>query len=128
MRKPLSLGLMLAGMVASGCLVSVEHVSNPAAAFDQARDEAQRQARRGGKAHKLKVLAYDPDEAELTRVSLPLWLCRKAGGDIDLGESDQRLARTLGQHLKIEDLEKAGRGVLVEVEEQGGEQVLVWLE
>jgi len=30
-------------------------------------------------------------------------------------------------HLRLEDIEKAGLGILVEVEEDGGDQVLVWL-
>ncbi len=29
--------------------------------------------------------------------------------------------------LRLEDIEKAGRGILVEVEEEDGDQVLVWL-
>lgn len=128
MQKPWTLGLILAALGAGGCLVSVEHASNPAAAFERARAEAQRVARRGGTVHELNMLAYDPDEAELTRVSLPMWLCRKMKGDLDLGGSDERLARSLGQHLRIQDIERAGPGVLVEVEEEDGEQVLVWLE
>jgi len=31
------------------------------------------------------------------------------------------------RHVRLEDLEKAGLGVLVEVEEEGGDLVLVWL-
>jgi hypothetical protein len=29
--------------------------------------------------------------------------------------------------VRVEDLEKAGVGILAEVEEEGGNQVLVWL-
>ena len=128
MPKRFGLGLMLAAVMASGCLVSVERVANPGPAFDRARAEAERGARRGGRVHTLKVLAFDPDESELTRVSLPLWLCRKMKGDIDLDESDPKISRALGRQLRIQDIEKAGPGILVEVEEQRGEQVLVWLE
>ena len=29
--------------------------------------------------------------------------------------------------LRLKDIEQAGRGILLEVEEEGGDQVLVWL-
>ena len=31
------------------------------------------------------------------------------------------------RHVRLEEIEKAGLGVLVEVEEEDGEQVLIWL-
>jgi hypothetical protein len=81
----------------------------------------------------LNVLAYDPSDHELVRVSLPMWLVRKADrhGDWDLDLDNargERTKRALKRHLRLQDIERAGLGVLVEVEEDDGEQVLVWLQ
>ena len=45
----------------------------------------------------------------------------------DHGDVGERVARRLKHRVDLRELEKAGRGLLVEVEEDGGEQVLVWL-
>jgi hypothetical protein len=68
----------------------------------------------------------------MVRVSVPLWLARKFEGKIDWDDLDDddpgdRVARRLRHRVRLEDLEKVGRGVVVEVEDDGGEQVLVWL-
>src|SRR2546422_2855801 len=76
------------------------------------------------------VLVYDHDEGQLVRVSVPMWLARKVARDkdgLDLDLGDGRAERTVRRHLRFEDLERAGLGVLVEGEEKGGDLVLVWL-
>jgi hypothetical protein len=124
---------LLAGLVAAalggGCLVQIDHVSDPYRAFERARTEALAVAG-PGRPHELNVLAYDASERELVRVSLPLWLVRKAQGRIDWdgdhgreGDVRARVSERL-RHLKWEE---AGRGILMEAEEDGGEQVLIWL-
>jgi hypothetical protein len=127
-RSGLLAGLATAALGA-GCLVHIDHVSDPHPAFQRARAEALRIAGTG-RPHELNVLAYDASERELVRVSLPLWLVRKAQGRIDWDEDRgpepdvrARMAERL-RHLKWEE---AGRGILVEAEEDGGEQVLIWL-
>jgi len=67
------------------------------------------------------------------RVTVPLWLVRKAQRHVDWDEdapadrdARARVAARL-RHLNWKDLEAAGRGILVEAEEDGGEQVLIWL-
>jgi hypothetical protein len=129
------LGLVLAAALQAACLVTVEQVSNRAAAtaFDKARAEAQAVAGRRGPAHELNVLAYDPGDRELVRVSVPMWLARKVAheGHPEISSEDDsaedRAARAVARHVTLKELEGAGLGVLVEVAEDDGEQVLIWL-
>ena len=128
MRRLQVAAVLVAGLIEAACLVDVEKVSNPGPAFAKARREAAQAARQGGRADSLNVLAYDPEDQELVRVSVPMWLVRKMDcddSDLDLG--DEKTRRKLERHLRLEDIQKAGPGLLVEVEEEGGEQVLVWL-
>lgn len=136
MRRAGILAVALAASTAAGCLVRIDHCTNPTAAFREARAEAQRVAGRSGKARQVDVLVFDPDDEKLIRVSVPLWLAKKAyhaaeGGDgleIDLDAgAEERAARQLRRRVPFAELEKAGPGMLVEVEEDDGEQVLVWL-
>jgi hypothetical protein len=83
----------------------------------------------------VNVLVFEPDDEKLVRIRVPMWLAKKVyriaepdgGLEIDLDEDDSDLARHLGRRVSLEALEKAGPGLLVEVDEDGGEQVLVWL-
>jgi hypothetical protein len=126
------LGSLLAAFLTAGCFVQVRQVDNPRAAFDRARAEAARVAGRPGRAHHLNVLVYERDERQLVEVSLPLWIARKIakhdGGEIELDdEAGERVRGRLERRLRLEDLERAGRGMLVEVEDDDGSQILVWL-
>ncbi|HKC12026.1 MAG TPA: sigma factor, partial [Vicinamibacteria bacterium] len=71
------LGVVLAAGLGSACFVEVHKVSDPRAAFEKARAEAQRYQGKPGPGHELNVLVYDGHDGELVRVSLPLWLVRK---------------------------------------------------
>lgn len=141
MRRVTGSGLVLAAILSSGCLVKVETIeraADAAAAFREARAQIARiQDIPGKQAREIHVLVYDPGDREMVRVTLPLWLARKFEGRVDWddeeddGEEDdgaERAARRVRRHVDFKELEKAGRGVVVEVEEDGGEQVLVWLE
>ena len=78
----------------------------------------------------LRVLAYDPDDGKLVRVSIPFWLLRLAptgkrmsflsenGVDFD---SDR-------VHLTLEDLERRGPGLILDHTDRQGSLVLVWTE
>ena len=123
--------LILAAVLQAGCLVHVERVADPTAAFRKARAEAQRVQGQPGPARQLNVLVYDPDEGELTRVSVPMWLAKKAAGHVDIdaeldGDEDDAVRR-VKRRLPLAALDKAELGLLAEVDEDGGEQVLVWL-
>jgi hypothetical protein len=122
--------LVLAAVLQAGCLVNIEHVDDPTAAFHTARTEALRFQGKPGPAHQLNVLVYDPGDREMVRVSVPMWLARKAAGRVDWDDTDGHdgdVARRVRRHVRLEDVEKAGLGILAEVEDEDGEQVLVWL-
>ncbi len=60
------------------------------------------------------------------RVSLPMSLVETMGDeeiDLDLGEEAERIRH----RLRASDLKDAPLGPLVEVDEEDGDQVLVWL-
>jgi hypothetical protein len=130
--------LMLGGLGA-GCLVQIEHMADPGPAFRDARAEAARYQGRPGPAHQLNVLVFDRDEEKLVRVSLPMWLARRiadhadhhgdfdADFDQDRDQDRDRAERAVRRHVRFEDIERAGLGILVEVQEERGDQVLVWL-
>jgi hypothetical protein len=118
----------------AACLVQITHVADPRPIFGEARAEAERLTGRPGRAHELNVLVWNRDDRELVRVSLPMWIVRKAERHIDWDDDafdgDRRAkdhVREALRHVRLEDLEKAGLGILAEVEEDGGDQVLVWL-
>jgi hypothetical protein len=117
----------------AACLVSITHVADPTRAFDRARDEAVRLSGRDGRVHRLNVLAWDPSDHEMVRVSVPLWLVHKVQHDVDLGDidvgdgHDHEHWRRHMNRLRWEDIERAGPGILMEVMEDEGDRVLVWL-
>jgi hypothetical protein len=125
------LGVVLAAAAGSGCLVHVDHVADPGEAFREARREASRARGESGTPSHLNLLAYDPGEEELVRIELPLWLARKVCDDeafeIDLDRRQSRRARELRGRVTWKDIEEAGAGILLEVEEDDDERVLVWL-
>jgi hypothetical protein len=122
--------LVLAATLQAGCFVHVETVADPRAAFREAKSEALRLQGQPGPARELNVLVYDPGDKEMVRVSVPMWLARKASGHVDwddLSDHDRRVAGRVKRRVPLEAIEKAGLGILAEVEDDGGEQVLVWL-
>jgi hypothetical protein len=125
------MAMAVLALVQAGCFVAIDHVRDPAAAFRKARAEAERDQGRPGRAHRINVLAFDPGEGTLVRVSLPLWLARKIEGHIDLGDEGGRamersVGRNLARRIHVQDLAAAGRGLIADVEDDDG-QVLVWL-
>ena len=101
----------------TGCHVSMSKVRDPRPMFDVARREAEKVAGRTGRASQVNVLVYDPKDEQLIRVSVPMWMAKKFDRHLEVGE----------RRIRLEDLARAGAGTFVEVDEDGGEQVLVWL-
>lgn len=128
-------GVLLAAVLAvstAACLVETQKVADPGPAFARARAQATRLSGRPGPAGQLNVLVYDRGERQLVRVSLPMWMVRELGErdalDLDFdGGHGGDAARRAARKLRLEDIERAGLGILAEVEEEGGDQVLVWL-
>lgn len=133
MRRSAILMVAMAALLETGCIVQITKVADPRPIFQQARLEAGRYAGRPGRAREVNVLVYEPDEGQLIRVSLPIWLVKKMEhhvdwDDIDVDDEDaEHVKRVLKRRIRLEDIEKAGLGMLVEVDEEDGEQVLVWL-
>jgi hypothetical protein len=129
----LALVVAALGLAEAGCLVQITHVADPRPMFSAARLEAERLSGRSGRAHELNVLVWNRDDGELVRVSLPMWLVRKAESRIDWrderseGDGPEHHVRQALRRVRLEDIEKAGLGILAEVEEDDGNQVLVWL-
>lgn len=135
-RLAITLSLALAG---AGCFVNVTHVENPDRYFDEARRLAGEVAGKEGPARELRVLVYDPDDRKLVRVELPLGLVRRLSRDAefdwdfddhDFCRSSSRgcsEARRKLRKFRGRDLDKLPLGTLVEVTEDDGERVLVYL-
>jgi len=129
MRRGLAIAI-LGALLGAGCFVDVRHVEDPGPAFRKARAEAEALAGRTGPARSVQVLVYDPGDKELVRVSVPMWLARKLAKEGDWASDEEggdKVGRALHGRLDLRDLERSGLGTLVEVEEEDGEQVLVWL-
>lgn len=127
------------GAASTGCLVNVTHVSNPDRYFDTAMRSASAVAGQRGPARELHVLVFDADEQKLVRVDLPLGLVGRLARDSEFdwdfddfdfcrssrhgcSEARHRLRRFSGR-----DLEKLPLGPLVEVNDDDGERVFVYL-
>ncbi|HET7291383.1 MAG TPA: hypothetical protein VFM88_03065 [Vicinamibacteria bacterium] len=104
------------------CFVDTRTTNDAAAAFAKARAEAAEVQGKPGRPGKLKALVFEPEKRELTEISVPMWLWRKVGKDVDFGDGAE-----MAEALRPDALDRAGRGLLLEVVEEDGGQVLVWL-
>jgi len=124
------LGLLGLSLLLGGCLVEVRTVADPGPELARARAEVEDVARHPGPATSVHVIVYEPDERKLIKVNAPLWLVHKfkdKDEEIDLGDELGDRASEHLKRLRLRDLEKVGRGALVEVRDEDGTQVLVWL-
>jgi hypothetical protein len=126
-----SAGLAVLVLSQAACSVAIHGVRDPGPAFREARAQAERDQRRPGKAHRINVLVFEPEESRLVRVSLPIWLASKIEGHVRRGEeTGDALERSVGPRLarriRLKDLAAAGRGLIADVEDDDG-QILVWL-
>jgi hypothetical protein len=78
----------------------------------------------------LRVLAYDPDDEKLVRISIPMWLLRLAPSTKRMSflsdngiEFDSERVR-----LTLEDLERRGPGLILDHKDRRGSLVLIWTE
>jgi hypothetical protein len=71
------------------------------------------------------VLAFDPDDERIVRVTIPFWLLRfkSRGARIDLNGGRLDLEDL---KLTVEDLERFGPTLIVDHKTSDGERVLVW--
>ncbi|HEX2456855.1 MAG TPA: hypothetical protein VHI99_24365 [Vicinamibacterales bacterium] len=73
----------------------------------------------------LYVLAFDPDDGRIVKVSIPFWLLRlkMRGATIDLNGNRMDLEDL---KLTVEDLERFGPTLIVDHSSASGDHVLVW--
>ena len=72
----------------------------------------------------LHVLAFDPDDGGLVKVSVPFWLLRlKMKGTVDFSGERMNLEDL---KLTVEDLERFGPALVLDQRNAGGDRVLVW--
>lgn len=127
-------------MSSTACLVNISEVRDPRPFFEDAARGAASVAGKTGPAEKIHVLVYDPDDHKLVRVSLPLdWIARFADSDLDIAFGDEiddvcdsdssacRDARRKLRRIRTRDLKKLPLGPLVEVQDEDGERVFVYL-
>ena len=73
----------------------------------------------------LNVLAFDPDDERIVKVSIPFWLLRfkKHGATVDFNGGRLDLEDL---KLTVEDLERFGPTLILDHQSTRGERVLVW--
>lgn len=72
----------------------------------------------------LHVLAFDPDDGGLVRMSIPFWLLRmKMRGAVSFGRGGMDLEDL---KLTVEDLDRYGPSLVLDQRNDGGDRVLVW--
>ena len=73
------------------------------------------------------VIAYDRDEGKTVTFSLPFWLLRLKSGPIRISAYQQGWDDR-GVSFRVEDIEKHGPGIIVDVTERNEGRVLIWAE
>lgn len=84
--------------------------------------------------HTLHVIAFDPDDGDQAKISLPFWLLRMKSGPIRMSEySDGWNDR--GVSFEVKDIEAAGPGIVVDVNRDDVDpgrrregRLLIWVE
>ena len=74
---------------------------------------------------KLFVLAFDPDDGGLVRMSIPFWLLRMKTNDARIDFSGNRMDLE-DLKLTVEDLERFGPSLILDQKNEGGDRILVW--
>lgn len=75
----------------------------------------------------MHVMAWDDEEEKLVTFALPFWLLRLKSGPIRLSAYSQGWDDR-GVSFRIEDLERHGPGLLLDVNEQSEGRVIIWVE
>jgi hypothetical protein len=75
----------------------------------------------------LHVIAWDPDDRQLARFDIPFWFVRLKSGPIEFSSYASGLDK-VGVSLKVEDIERYGKGIIVDASMPRGERALIWAE
>ena len=71
------------------------------------------------------VLAYDPDEGRLVRLSIPFWLIRLKTGNASIDFNGRKMDLD-DLRLSVDDLERYGSTLIAEHKTPDGSHVIVW--
>lgn len=75
----------------------------------------------------LHVSAFDQDEGNLVRFTLPFWLLRMKSGPIRISAYQQGWDDR-GVSFNVEDIEKHGPGIIVDITQGREGRVVIWAE
>ena len=75
----------------------------------------------------MHVLAWDDDEGKMVSFALPMWLLRLKSGPIQLSAYSQGWDDR-GVSFRVEDLEKYGPGLLMDLDDARQGKILMWVE
>ena len=75
----------------------------------------------------MSVLAWDDDEEQLVRFPIPFWLLRLKSGPIRLSAYSQGWDDR-GVSFRVEDIEKHGPGLLLDLSKETEGRVIIWVE
>jgi hypothetical protein len=75
----------------------------------------------------MHVMAWDDDEEQLVTFAIPFWLLRLKSGPIQLSAYAQGW-NDRGVSFRIEELERAGPGLVLDLSDRREGRVLIWAE
>jgi hypothetical protein len=81
---------------------------------------------RGEPLQRLQVLAWDPDDESLAKVTLPFWILRLKSGPLDM--SGKVMIDHHHVDVTVEQIERYGPTLLIDHQGRGGGRLLVWTE
>jgi hypothetical protein len=74
----------------------------------------------------LWILAWDPDDERLVKVSLPFWLLKMGRRNIDIGTNGHGGFQLEQLDLDMHELERIGPALIVDHRAPSGARVLIW--
>lgn len=75
------------------------------------------------RANQMQVLVWDAEHERLVKVSVPFWVLRMGHQKIDIANSPFELERL---QLDVNELERVGPLLLLDLRSRGGQRVLIW--
>lgn len=75
----------------------------------------------------MHIVAWDDDEGKLVRVAVPFWLLRLQSGNFRLNSYADGWDGG-GVNFRLQDVEKHGPGLLLDIAEDAEGRVIIWVE
>jgi hypothetical protein len=75
----------------------------------------------------MHIVAWDPDDDDFVRISLPFWLLRLKSGPIEIS-SDRRWMGEEDLGITVEELERYGPTLVLDHQARRGGRVMIWTE